>query len=335
MLELQGDKDSIYLHPLTYLCAKLSAGGAIEACRSVVKGHVKNAIAVIRPPGHHAEQSEPSGFCIFNNVPIAARVCQREFGDRCRKVFILDWDVHHGNGVQQAFYDDPNVLYISIHVHQNGKFYPQGPYGDHLHCGEGIGLGKNVNIPWPRKDMHDGDYMAAFQKIVMPIAQEFDPDLVIVSAGFDAAEGDLLGGCHVSPACYGHMTSMLKSLAQGKIAVCLEGGYDLRAIARSAVAVTRVLMGEPPDRLAEDALVPSRDGVDTIDLVSRTQSRYWRCMYPKDIAIRPNADLRGERLHDVVRRAQAKMYLDKFHMSALQIIHERSSPTFQDEVLAT
>lgn len=185
--------DSIYLSKNSPMCARLSAGGAIEACRGILNGHVKNAIAVIRPPGHHAEHDEPMGFCLFNNVPIAVKACQNDFRDTCRKVLGLDWDVDYGNGVQQAFYNDPNVLYISLHVHQGGKFYPAGLKGDHLHCGEGPGLGKNINIPWRTAGMTDADYVLAFQKIVMPIAQDFDPDLVVVSAGFDAAEGDMLG----------------------------------------------------------------------------------------------------------------------------------------------
>lgn len=201
--------DSLYLHSLTFFCAKLSAGGAIEACRAVAGGRVKNAMAVIRPPGHHAEHNKPGGFCFFDNVAIAAKVCQRDFGDKCRKILILDWDVHHGNGVQMAFEDDPNVLYISLHVHTDGKFYPSGNYGDHLHVGYGAGEGKNINIPWKTNGMTDGDYMYAFQNIVMPVAYEFNQDLVIISAGFDAAEGDMLGGCHVSPAGFAHMTHML------------------------------------------------------------------------------------------------------------------------------
>ncbi|CAD0112743.1 unnamed protein product [Aureobasidium uvarum] len=288
--------DSIYLSKNSPMCARLSAGGAIEACRGILNGHVKNAVAVIRPPGHHAEHDEPMGFCLFNNVPIAVKACQSEFGDKCRKVLILDWDVHHGNGVQQAFYNDPNVLYISLHVHQGGKFYPAGPAGDHLHCGEGAGLGKNVNIPWRTAGMTDADYLLAFQRIVMPIAQDFDPDLVVVSAGFDAAEGDMLGKCHVSPAGYGHMTRMLMSLADGKVAVCLEGGYNLRSIAISALAVTRTLMGEPPGRVV--TTVPTPSGVDTVEEVLRQQANYWPCLFPKNPSQRLKK-LGSERMHDI------------------------------------
>lgn len=137
--------------------------------------------------------------------------------------------------------------------------------------------------------MGDGDYMYAFQQIVMPVANEFDPDFVIVAAGFDAAAGDELGGCFVTPPCYAHMTHMLKSLAGGKIAVCLEGGYNFHAIAKSALAVTKVLMGEPPDRMG--ATGPSEEARRTIREVKEVQSKYWRCLWPKGTYFSPHPQL--------------------------------------------
>ncbi|KXT04602.1 hypothetical protein AC578_8689 [Pseudocercospora eumusae] len=331
--------DSIYLSNSTPYCASLSAGGAIEACRAVMLGKVKNIFAVIRPPGHHAEREDAKGFCFYDNVSIATKVCQKEFGERCRKVFILDWDVHHGNGIQQANYDDPNVLYISLHLHKRGSFYPEHSYrdnrvayGDHLHCGEGAGLGKNVNIPWSRQGMGDADYIYAFQQVVMPIATEFNPDLVIIAAGFDAAEGDLLGGCKVTPAGYAHMTHMLMSLADGKLAVCLEGGYNLESIARSATAVGRTMMGEPPDRL--DSLTPTNSGVDDVKLVLRQQSRFWSCLHPKDLSAKLSL-LGGERMHNVVRGWQAKTLFEEYRMTSLFVHREQLAKAFEDQVLAT
>jgi histone deacetylase 6 len=336
----QSRMDSVYLSPSTPYCAALSAGGAIEACRATLLGKVKNVFAIIRPPGHHAEREDAKGFCFYDNVSIATKVCQREFKAACRKVLILDWDVHHGNGIQQAHYDDPNVLYISLHVHERGHFYPElsyrdkrGPYGDHLHCGEGPGLGKNVNIPWSKKGMGDADYIYAFQQVVMPIATEFDPDLVIIAAGFDAAEGDMLGGCKVTPAGYAHMTHMLMSLAGGKLAVCLEGGYNLDSIARSATAVTRTLMGQPPDRLEQTN--PSISGVNDIKEVLRQQSKFWANLYPKDLSARLAGPLQGERMHDVVRRWQATTLWDDHQMSPLFVHRESLSKSFENQVLAT
>lgn len=332
--------DSVYLSHMTPYCAAISAGGAIEACRAVMLGKVKNVFAVIRPPGHHAEREDAKGFCFYDNCSIATKVCQREFGERCRKVFILDWDVHHGNGIQQANYDDPNVLYVSLHVHEKGRFYPElsyrdrrGPYGDHLHCGKGAGLGKNVNIPWSKKGMGDADYIYAFQQVVMPIATQFDPDLVIIAAGFDAAEGDMLGGCKVTPAGYAHMTHMLMSLAQGRVAVCLEGGYNLESIARSATAVARTLMGEPPERIIDTS--PTLSAVDDVKLVLRQQSRFWSCLYPKDPTMRLSGPPHGERMHDVVRRWQAATLWDEYEMSPLFVYREHLSKSFENQILAT
>ncbi|KAL2366192.1 hypothetical protein RJZ56_000840 [Blastomyces dermatitidis] len=329
LIALEHTRDSIYFNSLTFTSSILSCGGAIETCKAVVSGQVKNAIAVIRPPGHHAEQNKTMGFCLFNNVCVAARVCQREFGEKCRKILILDWDVHHGNGVQKAFYDDPNILYISLHVYRDGSFYPGGEEGNWDHCGEGNGLGKNINIPWPTQGMGDGDYMYAFQEVVMPIAYEFDPDLVIISAGFDAAAGDELGGCFVTPPCYAHMTRMLMNVAGGKVAVCLEGGYNFRSISKSALAVTRTLMGEPPDRL--HAPSASRAAVHTVKRVAMIQSAYWKCMYPKG----PPESFQGNRVHDIIRQYQAKQLYDNCKLTSLYIYRDTISKSFENQVLAS
>ncbi|KAI4631312.1 hypothetical protein J4E83_002843 [Alternaria metachromatica] len=332
------NRDSIYFNHATYECAKLAAGGAIEACKAVVQGIVRNAIAIIRPPGHHAETDQASGFCIFNNVPIATRVCQNAYPETCRKVLILDWDVHHGNGVQHAFYEDPNVLYISLHVYKDGNFYPNLKDGNLDYCGKGPGEGKNVNIPWAEHGMGDSEYLYAFQEIVMPIATEFDPDLVIVSAGFDAAEGDLLGGCFVTPACYGHMTHMLMRLAKGKIVVCLEGGYNLRSIARSALAVTRVLMLEPPDRLNEDLPAPKDSAVYVIENVKRQHSKYWKSLYPKHLDKTDPGYKDTYRLHEIIREWQSQRLSSEHSMvplPPLQINKAGLSQTFEHNIIAT
>ncbi|KAL1601458.1 Histone deacetylase hda1 [Paraconiothyrium brasiliense] len=336
-LELQAlyrEMDSIYFNNSTFDSALLAAGGAIEACRAVVMGHVRNAIAIIRPPGHHAESTEPSGFCIFNNVPIAARVCQNDFPETCRKIIILDWDVHHGNGIQHAFYDDPNILYISLHVFRGGSFYPGNPDGDLTYCGEGPGLGRNVNIPWEEHHMGDAEYIYAFQQIVIPIVSEFDPDLVIISAGFDAAEGDALGSCHVTPAGYAHMTHMLMRVAEGKMAVCLEGGYNLRSISRSALAVTRTLMLQPPDRLADD-LNPKESAVRVVEQVKRVQSKFWKCMYPKHFDAATPAFPSTTRLHDILRKFQSLNLAEENRMTPLQIIRDDLRESFEHNVVAT
>ncbi|KAG8673475.1 Histone deacetylase hda1 [Fusarium poae] len=332
-------RESLYVGSMSYPAALLSAGGAIETCKSVVTGQVKNAFAVIRPPGHHAEWDGPMGFCFFNNVPVAVRVCQQDYPDICRKVLILDWDVHHGNGVQNIFYNDPNVLYISLHVYQNGLFYPgkppnsMTPDGGIEHCGSEAGLGKNINIGWHDQGMGDGEYMAAFQKIIMPIAKEFNPDLVVISAGFDAADGDELGGCFVSPACYAHMTHMLMSLADGKVAVCLEGGYNLKAISVSAVAVAKTLMGEPPPRLELPKI--NKEAARILAKVQSLQAPFWECMRPGVVNVPEVQSLNSSRLHDVIRIAQRQVFQAKHNMVPLYIQRENLYKSYENQVLVT
>ncbi|KAI3393914.1 hypothetical protein diail_3517 [Diaporthe ilicicola] len=332
-------RESIYVGSMTFEASLISAGGAIETCKSVVAGHVKNAFAIIRPPGHHAEYDMPMGFCMFNNVPIAARCCQIEYPETCRKILILDWDVHHGNGIQNIFYDNPNILYISLHVYQNGNFYPGHPENDNIadggldKCGADAGVGKNVNIGWHDQGMGDGEYLAAFQKIVMPIAQEFDPDLVIISAGFDAADGDELGGCFVTPQCYAHMTHMLMSLAGGKLAVCLEGGYNLRAISDSALAVARTLMGEPPPRINLPMI--SKEAAKVLSYVQAYQAPYWECMRRSIISVPDIVHNDGKRLNEVLRGYQRQNFSQKYGMCPLYIQRDALFRTYENQVLVT
>ena len=337
--ELDIGRKSLYVGNLSFTACLVAAGGAIETCKHVVEGNVKNAIAVIRPPGHHAEYNESMGFCLFNNVPIAAKVCMEDYPETCKKILILDWDVHHGNGVQNMFYEEPNVLYISLHVYQNGVFYPGRPDDDSLpdggldKCGAGAGAGRNVNIGWHDQGMGDGEYMAAFQRIVMPIAQEFDPDLVIVSAGFDAAVGDELGGCFVTPACYSHMTHMLMSLANGKVAVCLEGGYNLKAISQSALAVAKTLMGEPPGRMHIPDL--NHEAAKVLDQVQQCQAPYWRCMRAGIITLPDTIEKGAVRGSEMIRSAQKVDLAKRFDMVSLYVQRQKINSAYNDQVLAT
>ncbi|RPB15611.1 hypothetical protein P167DRAFT_408212 [Morchella conica CCBAS932] len=314
--------DSVYFCPDSFSSAKLSCGGVIECAKAVVESQVKNAIAVVRPPGHHAEFHKPMGFCLFNNVCVAAQVMLKKYPETIRKVLILDWDVHHGNGTQAIFYDNPHVLYMSIHRFDGGKFYPEGQHGNYDKCGVDEGVGMNVNVPWNNVDggMGDGDYMYAFQRVIMPIALEFNPDLVLISAGFDAAVGDELGKCMVTPAGYAHMTHMLMRLANGKVVVCLEGGYNLDSISHSALAVTKVLLGEPPGRLHDGDKVRPSASRDVEKCVIQ-QSRYWRCMRLTE--------------SDVIRSHQAKVLWEKHRMSDLKIFRDTISVSFENQVLAT
>ncbi|CEH15291.1 Histone deacetylase complex, catalytic component HDA1 [Ceraceosorus bombacis] len=295
---------SLYINQHSAKCARLSAGGVIEMVDAVVSGTIRNGFAIVRPPGHHAEPSKSMGFCFYNNVAIATKWVMEKYRNApkpVKRVLILDWDVHHGNGTQDAFWSDPNVLYISVHRHEDGKFFPGGEDGGMDKVGGGAGCGFNVNIPWPAAGMGDGEYIAAFQHIVMPIAYEFNPDLVIISAGFDAAYGDPLGECLVLPAAYAHMTYMLSGLAEGRCVAALEGGYNLEAIANSALKVTETLLGDPapmPANLTCNALASA-----TIRQVKRAQSRYWKSIHwdDNDPAAYDDAGLPAYSLSDVLR----------------------------------
>ncbi|KAF9906727.1 Histone deacetylase hda1 [Linnemannia zychae] len=277
LLDVANSYNSIYLSAESARCARLSCGNLLELCSAVATGKVLNGVAIVRPPGHHAEPDEAGGFCLYNNVAVAARFLQKEHG--MKKIFILDWDVHHGNGTQKAFLDDPDVVYCSIHRYDDGTFYPGDPVAAALDMvGVGKGLGKNINIPWPCNGMGDSEYIYAFHKVVMPIIYEFAPDFVLVSAGFDAAAGDHIGENLVSPAAYGHMTHMLKSLAGGKIVLALEGGYNLESIAVSGLACTKALLSDPIPALG--SIIPNPVCIQTIHEVMEVQSRYWKGITP-------------------------------------------------------
>ncbi|CAL8279706.1 unnamed protein product [Boreogadus saida] len=238
----------------------------------------KNGFAVVRPPGHHADPSNPMGFCYFNSVAIAAKQLQQKMS--ASKVLIVDWDVHHGNGTQEVFYNDPSVLYISLHRYDDGNFFPGS--GSAAEVGSGAGEGFNVNVAWTgglEPPMGDAEYLAAFRTVVMPIAQEFSPDVVLVSAGFDAADGHAppLGGYKVSAKCFGFLTRQLMSLAGGRVVMALEGGHDLTAICDASEACVSALLGvqEP---LSEEVLLktPSLNGVRSLQKVLQVQSKYWQ-----------------------------------------------------------
>lgn len=276
--ELDGQA-SLYLNSHSFFSARLSLGSVLELADAVASRRIRNGFAVVRPPGHHAEPDRGMGFCLFNNVAVAARLLLQRYKDgpnQVKRILILDWDVHHGNGTQRVFWDDAEVLYISIHRYENGTFYPAGPYGNYDQVGGEGALGTSINVPWPCAGMNDGDYMHAFQQVVMPAANEFAPDFVFISAGFDAAEGDKLGGCRVSPRGYAHMTHQLAALAGGRLAVVLEGGYTLEAIAKSAVAVTRVILGYAPNPLPA-GLAPSTAAAMAVSQTVRAQAPYWNC----------------------------------------------------------
>ncbi|XP_037702451.1 histone deacetylase 7 isoform X2 [Choloepus didactylus] len=275
------DTDTIWNELHSSNAARWAVGSVTDLAFKVASHELKNGFAVVRPPGHHADHSTAMGFCFFNSVAIACRQLQQQ--GKASKILIVDWDVHHGNGTQQTFYQDPSVLYISLHRHDDGNFFPGSGAVDEV--GAGSGEGFNVNVAWAgglEPPMGDPEYLAAFRMVVMPIAREFSPDLVLVSAGFDAAEGHLppLGGYHVSAKCFGYLTQQLMSLAEGALVLALEGGHDLTAICDASEACVAALLGNKVDPLSEEGWKqkPNLNAIRSLEAVIRVHSKYWGCM---------------------------------------------------------
>ena len=222
----------------SYEVALDAVGGVQSAIDAVMNGTVRNAFCAIRPPGHHALKDRAMGFCLFNNVAIAARYIQRKH--KLGKVLIVDWDVHHGNGTQAMFYDDPTVFYFSIH---QSPFYPGTGGSEEKGVGKGLGFTRNVPLAG---GSGDAEYKQAFVEVLKPAAAAFKPDFVLVSAGFDAAKDDLLGQMKVTPGGYAQLTRIVRGIADqychGRLVSVLEGGYNLESLAASAEAHVRALM---------------------------------------------------------------------------------------------
>ncbi|KAG8476232.1 hypothetical protein CXB51_033045 [Gossypium anomalum] len=275
VVELTRQMFSSYFTPDTYAnehsahAARLAAGLCADLASAIFSGRVRNGFALVRPPGHHAGVTQAMGFCLHNNAAVAALAAQAA---GAKKVLIVDWDVHHGNGTQEIFDQNKSVLYISLHRHEGGKFYPGT--GSAFEVGTKGAEGYCVNIPWSRGGVGDNDYIFAFQHVVLPIASKFAPDFTIISAGFDAARGDPLGCCDVTPAGYTQMTHMLSTISGGKLLVVLEGGYNLRSISSSATAVIKVLLGESCECEPEN-IIPSKAGLLTVLEVLKIQMKYW------------------------------------------------------------
>eukprot|EP00897_Mesotaenium_endlicherianum_P009829 jgi/Mesen1/8875/ME000530S08285 len=211
MVALAQQYNSIYFNQGSSASALLAAGSLVELALRVARGELGAGAAVIRPPGHHAEADKAMGFCLFNNVAVAAHVLVHHQPElNIKRLLIVDWDVHHGNGVQRMFYRDPRVLYFSVHRYDHGGFYPGGDDGDYPMVGAGAAVGMNVNVPWEGPRHGDAEYLAAWQHVLMPVARAFRPDVVLISGGFDAALGDPLGGCSLTPYGYSHMTHQVR-----------------------------------------------------------------------------------------------------------------------------
>jgi len=221
------------MSPGSWEAALFAAGGAMSACRAVLEGAFDNAFCAVRPPGHHAEFDRAMGFCLFNNAAIAARWLRDDAG--LERVAIVDWDVHHGNGTQQAFLNDPSVYFVSLHQHPH---YPGTGWPS-----ERGAANTNLNVQM-RAGFGPQEWQAAFDTIVMPELRRFDPQFLLISAGFDAHRLDPLGSLRLESDTYAHMTRQLRTLAGGRIVSMLEGGYHLDALAGSVLAHIGALMAD-------------------------------------------------------------------------------------------
>jgi acetoin utilization deacetylase AcuC-like enzyme len=258
----------------SFEAAVSAAGGLLAAIEAVVAGDIRNAFVLARPPGHHAERSRAMGFCLLNNVAVGAAFALRELG--LRRVMVIDWDVHHGNGTQHAFENDPSVLFFSLHQ------YPHFP-GTGLYTETGIGRGEGytVNAPMP-KHYGDAEYLAICRQLLPRFGEAFAPELVLVSAGFDTHAADPLGGMKMTAAGFAALTACVMELADtycdGRLVLCLEGGYHPEALAESVRSVLLTL-SRGPHALLRATGRPNRKKVDhVLKRVLRVHRPYWKSL---------------------------------------------------------
>ncbi|KAI5645050.1 histone deacetylase domain-containing protein [Phthorimaea operculella] len=290
--EVSSRYDAIYIHPSTHELALLAAGSTIDMVDRIVSGEIQNGAAFVRPPGHHAMRNEPCGYCFYNNVALAAK---HAIDKGLTRILIVDWDVHHGQATQQMFYDDPRVVYFSIHRYEHGSFWPNLRHSDYHYVGSGKGKGYTFNVPLNQTGMKDADYIAIWHQLLLPMAveyqpeliiisagydaavgcPEFSPELLIVSAGYDAALGDEKGEMEITPACYAHLLNMLMAITPS-VCVVLEGGYCIPSLAEGAALTLRTLLGHPPPVLSE-VTEPCDSIRETILNCIYAHKPYWRC----------------------------------------------------------
>jgi acetoin utilization deacetylase AcuC-like enzyme len=262
-----------YTSPETFEIARLAAGAAIDGVERVMAGLHKRAFALVRPPGHHAERDRAMGFCFYNNVAVAAAHARTLGADR---IAIVDYDVHHGNGTQHMFERDPHVLYVSIHQH---PYYPGT--GDVVEIGEQRGMGFTVNVPLEAGAVNE-DYRLIFADVVLPVLRQFKPDLVLLSAGFDAHARDPLGGMRLTAQAFAAMTMELREVAEeccsGRIVAVTEGGYDFRALAECLRGVVEALAAERSAAAAWPAPGPegASRGRAATSALKKTLAAYWQ-----------------------------------------------------------
>ncbi|NXG68097.1 HDA10 deacetylase, partial [Baryphthengus martii] len=270
---VSGNYDAFFFHPNTYRCARLAVGATLQLVDAVMSGKVCNGMALVRPPGHHSQRDAANGFCLFNNVAIAAKYAKLKYN--LQRILIVDWDVHHGQGTQYIFEDDPSVLYFSWHRYEHQEFWPSLKESDYDAVGLGKGKGFNINLPWNKVGMGNSDYLAAFFHVLLPMAFEFDPELVIVSSGYDSGIGDPEGQMNATPEVFAHLTHFLKQLANGKLCVVLEGGYHLKSLSESVCMTVKTLLGDPIPQITGE-MAPCLSAVESIQNVRAAHKLYWK-----------------------------------------------------------
>lgn len=256
--------------PVSFNAAVRAAGGMLSSIESVLKGEVDMAFPLVRPPGHHAEKNRAMGFCLFNNVAVGAAYANKFHG--MDRILIVDWDLHHGNGTQNMFYDSPHVLYFSTHQY---PYYPGT--GRIEEVGIGNGMGYTINVPLS-PEMGDKEYIKIFSQILKPVISQYKPQLLLVSAGFDTYFEDPLGGMKVTPGGFAQMTRFLKEMAEehcgGKIILILEGGYNLDGLWESTKAVIEELLEKTQTDYGNLTEETKADLV--IESVKKIHSEFWR-----------------------------------------------------------
>ncbi|KAL3289654.1 hypothetical protein HHI36_023063 [Cryptolaemus montrouzieri] len=275
LLEAEAAKyDGIYFCGNTFKAAMKALAWTLKVTIQVCLGTYHNGFAIVRPPGHHAKYNAFEGYCYFNNVAIAAEKCLKE--NLCKKILIVDFDVHHGNGTQEAFYKRDDVLYFSIHRYENGMFWPNLREGNFDFIGEEAGRGFNVNVPLDNIGMKDTEYFAIIFNILLPMAYEFCPDLVLISAGYDAAVGCPEGQMLVTPGFYCHVVQLLAGLANGHVVMVLEGGYFIPSLTEGAAMSLKGLLNDPCPLLVETSTV-HRSVVEAINNCKGALYNHWNC----------------------------------------------------------
>ena len=255
--------------PVSFNAAVRAVGGMLDATDKVMKGEVDIAFPLVRPPGHHAERNRAMGFCLFNNVAVGAAYASKVYG--VKRILIVDWDLHHGNGTQNMFYDSSEVLYFSTHQY---PYYPGT--GSVNEVGVQNGFGYTINVPI-HPGMGDKEYIKIFFEILKPVIEQYKPELILISAGFDTYFGDPLGGMSVSPKGFAQMTRFLKEMAEsycsGKLVLILEGGYNLEGLWESTKAVIEELLEKNKTDYGDLTVETKVDPI--IERVKKVQSVFW------------------------------------------------------------